>query len=81
MKKWIIAAALVAAASAGLAYYYLRPTAKPQAKTDAVKVAHADLIRNVSADGRVVSNLDIEIKCKASGEVIRLPFDVSDRVR
>jgi RND family efflux transporter MFP subunit len=35
----------------------------------------------VSCTGRVVSNLDVEIKCKASGEVIKLPFDVSDQVK
>ena len=35
----------------------------------------------VSSTGRVVSNLDVEIKCKASGEVIKLPFDVSDQVK
>ncbi|HEO70074.1 MAG TPA: HlyD family efflux transporter periplasmic adaptor subunit [Candidatus Hydrogenedentes bacterium] len=34
----------------------------------------------VSSTGRVVSNLDVEIKCKASGEIITLPFDVSDHV-
>jgi RND family efflux transporter MFP subunit len=35
----------------------------------------------VSCTGRVVSNLDVEIKCKASGEVVKLPFDISDRVK
>ena len=28
----------------------------------------------------VRTNLDIQIKCKASGEIIKLPFDVSDSV-
>ncbi len=35
----------------------------------------------VSCTGRVVSNLDVEIKCKASGEVVKLPFDISDKVK
>jgi HlyD family secretion protein len=35
----------------------------------------------VSSTGRVVSNLDVEIKCKASGQVITLPFDVSATVK
>lgn len=34
----------------------------------------------VSCTGRVVSNLDVEIKCKASGEVVKLPFDISHQV-
>ncbi|MBW2194576.1 MAG: biotin/lipoyl-binding protein, partial [Deltaproteobacteria bacterium] len=36
---------------------------------------------SVSCTGRVVSNLDVEIKCKASGEVVKLPFDISDQVK
>jgi HlyD family secretion protein len=35
----------------------------------------------VSCTGQVVSNLDVEIKCKASGEVVKLPFDISDQVK
>ncbi len=35
----------------------------------------------VESTGRIVSNLDVEIKCKASGEVITLPFDISDEVK
>jgi HlyD family secretion protein len=34
----------------------------------------------VTSTGRVVSNLDVEIKCKASGEVVKLPFDISQAV-
>jgi HlyD family secretion protein len=46
-----------------------------------VAVVRGDLVQSVAATGRVVSNLDVEIKCKASGEIIKLPFDVSDVVR
>jgi HlyD family secretion protein len=35
----------------------------------------------VSSTGRVISNLDVEIKCKASGEIISLPFDISGQVK
>lgn len=31
--------------------------------------------------GSIKSNRDIEIKCRASGEIIKLPFDVSDSVK
>jgi HlyD family secretion protein len=34
----------------------------------------------VSCTGRVVANQNVEIKCKASGAVTTLPFDVSDTV-
>jgi HlyD family secretion protein len=36
---------------------------------------------SVNSTGKVVSNQDIEIKCKSAGEVIRLPYDVSDHVK
>jgi multidrug resistance efflux pump len=29
----------------------------------------------------VVSNLDVDIKCRASGEVVKLPFDISQSVK
>ena len=29
----------------------------------------------------MVSNFDVQIKCKASGQVIKLPYDVSDYVK
>ncbi|MBU1023060.1 efflux RND transporter periplasmic adaptor subunit [bacterium] len=45
-----------------------------------VKVERGPISLSVSSSGRIVSNLDVEIKCKASGEVIALPFDVSDKV-
>ena len=35
----------------------------------------------VEATGRVVSDQEIEIKCKASGEIIKLPVDISDTVK
>lgn len=46
-----------------------------------VKVEKGSIRTAVSCTGQVVSNLDVEIKCKASGEVINLPFDISDRVK
>ncbi len=35
----------------------------------------------VSTTGRVVPNRDVEIKCKASGTIVSVPFDVSDTVK
>jgi HlyD family secretion protein len=40
-----------------------------------------DLSQIVSATGPVASNLDVAIKCRAYGEVIQLPFDISDDVK
>ena len=54
-------------------------TETPQWST--IKVEKGSIRTAVSCTGQVVSNLDVEIKCKASGEVIKLPFDISDRVK
>lgn len=83
MKKLFIFLILVAVIiTAG----YLWATRDMNAKTETpewslVKVEKGSIRTAVSCTGEVVSNLDVEIKCKASGEVIRLPFDISDRVR
>jgi RND family efflux transporter MFP subunit len=45
------------------------------------KVERADLRQEVQCTGRVVANLEVEIKCRASGQVVKLPFDVSDSVK
>ena len=37
--------------------------------------------QSVTSTGKIVSNLDVEIKCKASGEVVKLPFDISQAVK
>ena len=44
-------------------------------------VARGDLRLVVESAGRVVPELDVEIKCKATGEVTAVPFDVSDTVK
>jgi HlyD family secretion protein len=40
-----------------------------------------DITQSVSATGPVASNLDVAIKCRAGGEVMKLPFDISDSVK
>ena len=37
--------------------------------------------RTVESSGTVAANLEVEIKCRASGEVVKLPYDISDRVK
>jgi HlyD family secretion protein len=53
----------------------------PAAQPTTVQVTRGDIRLAVACTGRVVSNLDVDIKCKASGEVIKLPFDISDKVK
>jgi len=45
------------------------------------KVEKQAIESSFSASGRISNIVDIQIKCKASGEVIELPFDVGDQVK
>jgi RND family efflux transporter MFP subunit len=82
MKKTIITVAVIAVIIVG--WVLLKPgrngNASAEAEVTAIKVERGPIRSAVSCTGRVVSNLDVDIKCKAGGEIISLPFDVSDSV-
>ncbi len=72
----------VAIAAGGGGYLVFGGSSKPaEAAVSKAKVEKGPLRMSIAANGRVVSNLDVDIKCKASGEIIELPFDVSDPVK
>jgi HlyD family secretion protein len=48
---------------------------------DTVKVMRGSIFDSVASTGAVTSNLDVDIKCQASGEVMVLPFDISQMVK
>jgi len=82
VKKILIILMLAGAASGG-AYYWQRDHKDPSAagpKTSTAKVERGRISMEVATTGRIVANLDVDIKCKASGQVIYLPYDVSDPV-
>jgi HlyD family secretion protein len=54
------------------------PSPTPEVKTAEVK--KGDLAVVVEATGRVVPEQEVEIKCKASGEVVEVLADISDKV-
>ncbi len=82
MKKWFWIAVAVATLAGGAWYWKSRPQTAEEADPEpTARVARGAVVDSVASDGRVVSNLDVEIKGKASGEVVRLPFDVSEGVR
>jgi HlyD family secretion protein len=73
---------ILAAAAAALVYWLATRNGngtEVKAPTIAT-VERGPITAVVSSTGRVVPDLDVEIKCKASGEVKALPFDVSDVV-
>jgi RND family efflux transporter MFP subunit len=75
--------AAIAVVVVGASFLYVANKNAPEEPNKVLTaLAGRDDIRQVvSATGRVVSNLDVDIKCKASGEVVKLPFDVSDSVK
>jgi HlyD family secretion protein len=83
MTKIVVLLVLVAAAVGGF-YYYQNHAAKAattQPVNTSYTVARGNIFQAVASTGRVVSNLDVEIKCKASGQIIDLPYtDVSLKV-
>ena len=83
MKKLIVILVLVALAGGGAYYGWVyRPAHEVEAAPVVTEKVERGGIRTiVASNGRVVSNLDVDIKCKASGEITKLPFDVSDQVK
>jgi len=80
-KQYLIITATVLIIAAGSFWFYNNK--KAETKTEPwsnARVEKGPIRVAVSCTGRVVSNLDVEIKCKASGEVMKLPFDISDPV-
>jgi RND family efflux transporter MFP subunit len=68
--------------SGGFYFWRARAAASADKPKNPTATVERGMIRlSVAATGRTVSNLDVDIKCKASGQVAKLPFDVSDVVK
>ena len=83
MRKILIILIIIAAViSCGYFSLYKSTNKKKETpKWSTAKIEKGPIHVAVSCTGQVVSNLDVEIKCKASGEIVKLPFDVSDKVK
>lgn len=82
MKKAILALAIVCVVGA-IAFGWSRIRRGDEAPSDVhiAAVERGSIRTVVSCTGRVVPNLTVQIKCKASGAIIKLPYDVSDTVQ
>lgn len=81
---WIVAAVLVIGAIVGWQLWrrHQARLAEQQAQAVAtVTVTRGQVEKTVESSGTVAANLEVEIKCRASGEIVKLPFDISDNVR
>ncbi|MFH2064841.1 MAG: efflux RND transporter periplasmic adaptor subunit [Pseudomonadota bacterium] len=86
MKKWRIVL-LILLISAGIAWGVFFSGKGDNPEPDAgdgkeiIMAQKGDILVVVEATGRVIPNQEVEIKCKASGEITSLPIDVSDTVQ
>jgi HlyD family secretion protein len=85
-KTWVIVLAVVAAgttAGAGMFFHNRGAKVATTLPVDSYVAtsARGDVTQSVAATGPVASNLDVQIKCRAYGEVVQLPFDISDKVK
>src|SRR2546429_127869 len=83
MSKLITLLLLAALVVGGLYVYqtHFAKGASTQPTTTNAIVARGNIFQAVASTGRVVSNHDVEIKCKAAGQIIELPYDVSQEVK
>ena len=83
MKKWLIGVAVVLVTAGGYWWWKRSSDATKAAEKPVVTAAveRGSVRQTVASTGKIVSNLDVEIKCKASGQIVKLPFDVSDPVK
>ena len=82
MKKIIAAVvALLLLTGAGIWWYKSYKAKNHVEPPPTAIVERGSILEEVTSDGKVVSNLDVDIKCKASGEIVKLPYDVSDIVK
>lgn len=83
MKKAVAAVIVAGLALGGLFWWRTESAATtPETEAPTLEAAKRGPIRQtVDCNGRIVSNLDVEIKCRASGEIVKLPFDISDPVK
>lgn len=80
--KWFVILFLIIAIGAGGFYYSKKKGANAAVvPVTLATVAKGNIQKSVPCTGKVVSNLDVDIKCRSSGEVIKLPLDVSQEVK
>ena len=82
--RWIVLGVVLLLVTVGIVAWRLHARSAAAAAAPAgkpVKVERAAIERTVESSGTVSANLEVEIKCRASGEVVELPYDISDKVK
>lgn len=83
-KKVIVILLLFLLFSLGLAFSVWKKQKEEKEKNknqSIVTVQRSNISEIIAANGRIVPNFEVEIKAKASGRIVQLPFDISDKVK
>jgi HlyD family secretion protein len=83
-RRWLwitIAVVLIAGASLLIWQHHKTSLAAAQSTVETAAVARGDIEKSVESAGKVISNLDVDIKCRAGGPVAKLPVDISQNVK
>ncbi|MBI3828595.1 MAG: efflux RND transporter periplasmic adaptor subunit [Planctomycetes bacterium] len=83
MYKIILLIAVLGIAGGG--FWFIKQRREKTAAAEAPQIQTAKVLKDkialvVATTGRIVAKQDVDIKCKASGQVVKLPFDISDKV-
>lgn len=80
MKKTVIGCSIILAILVIAGVVLIGFRGKKTVEFETAEVVVGDVSLAVNAAGTVFANREVEIKAKASGEIIELPFDVGDQV-
>jgi multidrug efflux pump subunit AcrA (membrane-fusion protein) len=84
-KRWVlwisIAVALIAIIALMIWHHHKSSAAAMMATVETATITRGNIEMSVESAGKVMSNLDVDIKCRASGPVAKLPVDISQYVK
>ncbi len=79
---WIgLAVVIVAAIVFAVWHHHVALRNSALATVETAAVMRGDIEKSVESAGKVMSNLDVDIKCRAGGPVAKLPVDISQNVK
>jgi HlyD family secretion protein len=78
----MVAFLLLLGVGGGIAWHIHRAAlATAAANVEVFTVERGDVEKSIASAGKIMSNLDVDIKCRAGGPVAKLPVDISQSVK
>ena len=79
-RKWLVFVGLALVLLVAVGLWLKQTTPKVENPYETAEARYGPIQQTVLSTGRVIPNFEVDIKAKASGTIVRLPYDVSDRV-